>query len=699
MSIKAISSVNSVNNQNNLNELKYKNKNQQSFTGSFNPVVTLMDAIDKGGFAASFIAQDGLGMVTPRIYEGLNRNRKRDENGKKTGPLNWEFARREGIREILSGPSAFLIPLGILTIIKKASGTANNVHVSHIKALGEDFATYAAQHPEQLDKTKEFKQGYYAKVFENALTNSTDEEFKNKISETAKKFADKLVDIEEKRSSSDKKLKKEGKKLQAEIVEEYMKIRKQYAPPSVNELEASLKVEGSKNPVYTDIRRLTQSLTDYTGDALSKVNKFLKANANGNIDEYIKKFNVHRAGTRVLSNLGMWAAVVGFYTLIPKLYNLGLKHDPGLAGLEEEPQKAQPTKPGDVKDKKLAKADDKSDKDKNVAFTGLAANVGKTAMTENSLSKLLKNFEFNGASMSVPAMLTLLFGFCLPPRYKNAKSDKERKEILVRDIASFTSILFGAKALSRGFSDAFAKMSGLTLNVKPEDHSKSIFHKFKNYFTAGSGVNVLTSEQIVSKYSHIDEYKDGILGFFKFLEENGGNVKKVLKIDKTVKEQSEKILKKFGNVNSIEEASLDTIHKAFEKAKNTAELEKIYSVFSSKDNKFINRAKTFNSAFGFASTLILVPAFMMWLARYCENMTKKAVEKEKAQKAAAANGQTAPQPQTNTTATTTAQAVQSAKQTPNTKQTETKAEAKNTPTIDTTITGTKKLSMAGFLNQ
>ena len=152
------------------------------------------------------------------------------------------------------------------------------------------------------------------------------------------------------------------------------------------------------------------------------------------------------------------------------------------------------------------------------------------------------------------------------------------------------------------------------------------------------------------------------------------------------KEQTENILKKFNNINSIEEASLDAIHKAFEKAKGSDELEKIYAVFNSKENKFINRAKTFNSAFGFASTLILVPAFMMWLARYCENMTKKAVEREKAQKAAASNVQQAPQTQP----TTTAQAAQSAK------QTET---VKNIPTIDTTITGTKKLSMAGFLNQ
>ena len=83
---------------------------------------------------------------------------------------------------------------------------------------------------------------------------------------------------------------------------------------------------------------------------------------------------------------------------------------------------------------------------------------------------------------------------------------------------------------------------------------------------------------------------------------------------------------------SLKEATLEEIDDAFRKAKGSIALENIYSIFSSKDNKFINRAKTYNSAFGFASTLVLVPAFMMWLARYCEKMTKNAVEKEKAEK-------------------------------------------------------------------
>lgn len=663
MSIKAINSSIGAQQHHKLND---KNSQHPTFAGSFNPVVTVMDAIDKGGFAASFIAQDGIGMVAPRIYEGLNRNRQTDENGKKTGPLNWEFARREGIREILSGPSAFLIPLGILTIIKKASGTANNVHVDHINILGKNFSDFAVKNPTQLKNPAEFKKGYYAQVFENIFNNSTDKSFN--VKEKAQHFADKLVEAETKRVNKDR---KGAGKIQSELIEEYMKIRKQFASPSSDELGVILKSEEKNKTVNSNIKRIIQSLSDYSGDALAKTNKYISSKSghtaeelakDGSLAKYVKNFNLHRAGTRVLSNFGMWGAVVAFYTLIPKLYNMGLKHDPGLKGLESE-DKADNTVP-------KTKVKDENKKGKDVAFKGnFASGIGSNAVKDGFLGKLFNKFEFNGASMSVPGMLTLLFGFCLPPRYINAKSDKEKKEIVVRDVSSFTAILFAAKAMARGFSDAFAKISGLALNVKPEDHNKSILHKVKNYFTAGAGIDVLTSEQITSKYSNIEDYKEGINGFFNFLEENGGDVKKVLNIDKNVKTQAEKIMTDFGGGKSLKDATLEEIHTAFKKAKGSDALENIYTVFKSKDNRFINRAKTFNSAFGFASTLVLVPMFMMWLARYCESMTKKAIAKEKEQKALA-------------TATTEPAPVQ-----------------QNSKPVATTVTSAKQPTMAGFLNK
>ena len=619
------------------NQNNNKSNNNPSFKG-FNPVVTVMDAIDKGGFAASFIAQDGIGMVAPRIYEGLNRNRKKDEKGNLTGPLNWEFARREGIREILSGPSAFLIPMGIMAGVKRLSGPANNVHISHIKALGNSFEDFAKDNHNILADSNKTKEEFYKKVFNNVLAESTDNNLSGeKLSNTAEEFAKKLLQIETTKN------KKEAKKLSSELVDTFMDLRKSTTNSSNNELDVVFNT-GDGKKLNTTFRRLTQSMQEYTDDVIKNVTKKAdKAASSENIQGLIKDFNNKRIGSRLLSILGMFSAVVGFYTVIPKLYNMGLKKDPGLAGLEG----AEENKPENTNDKQTAKADDKASK-KDVAFKGGLASLGKNIASNQTAGKVIDKFEFNGASMSVPAMLTLLFGFCLPPRYTNAKSAHEKREILVRDVTSFTAILFAAKALARGFSDMFANLTGLALNIKPQDHSKSVLHKAKNYFTAGAGVDVLTSEQIVTKYSNIDKYKDGIVGFVDFLENNGGNAKKVLSMDSTVAENMKTILGK-----DLKDASIDEIKTSLKKAmqnKDTA-LDNIYKVYAGKDNKFIQRAKTCKSAFGFLSTLVLVPVFMMWLARFCEKMTKERVAKEAEMKKAQSQQQA--QPQNNTTAQVT----------------------------------------------
>lgn len=582
------------------------NNRQVAFKGSFNPVVTLMDGIEKGGFAASFVAQDGVGMVIPRIYEGLNRNRKRDENGKKTGPLNWEFARREGIREVLSGPSLFLIPLGILSLVKKYSGPANNVQVNHIKVLGDEFAEFVSQNPNNINDLNVLKKGYYKKVFENVLTNSLDGNNSSDIPKKAEHYASYLIDIENLQANGKKKY---AKHLKSRLIADYLDLRKSSISSLANNNEVVLSVKGTK--LNTNIESLTQSISDYTNDVLHKISKHKKDGLKENVVEYITKFNKHRAGTRVLTNFGMLGAVLGFYALIPKLYNLGLKHDPGLKGLENQ------------EDGTSKKELEKNDNGKNVSFQGFEK-LGEKAMNSG---KYLSKFEFNGASISLPGMLGLLFGFCLPTRYSNAKSEKEKKEILVRDLFSFTAILFFAKALSRAFSVLFAKVSGLALNIKPQNHT-GFFNKFKNYFTAGSGIEVLSSSQIVSKYSGIDKYRDKIIGFFDLLKGNNGDVKKALQIDKNVGKEAEKIVKKYVK-KPLEQSSLDEIYSAFKKAEGSEELKEIYKILAKSDNKLVTRAKTLNSLFGFTSTIVLVPLFMMWLARFCEKMTKRAIEKEK----------------------------------------------------------------------
>ena len=238
--------------------------------------------------------------------------------------------------------------------------------------------------------------------------------------------------------------------------------------------------------------------------------------------------------------------------------------------------------------------------------------------------------------MSVDAMLALLFGFCLPPRLLNAPDKYDLKETILRDITSFLSILFAAKALSRGFSEAFSKISGLALNIKPENHTKGFWAKFGNYFSPSSGINVIDNVELQSKYVNVHEYKGGFNGFLDFVSGNGGNLKKMLKFDKTVAENTSTILGK-----DLKNVASDTeIIKAF-KNLDTQDKQKamqsIIDYFKNNNNKYVKGAKIYNSLFTFLSTIVLVPIFMIWLARSCDRMTRNARERdlalEKAKKA------------------------------------------------------------------
>lgn len=633
----SVKSINSVEN----NRQKRLGANQQNarqtqaypqFTGGFNPVVTVTDAIARGGFAAEFIAQDGIGMVAPRIWEGLNRGRPIDEEtGEKTGPYNWAFARREGIREVLSGPSAFLIPAAIMAGIKKYSGRANNVSINMINTLSENFAKVAENNKDAIkavtdfrnpEQVKDIKLSFYKQMFGETLKSSLENKLTpDELDAKSTAMAEKLIEIENAKSKGffkhlvGKSTPGMKEDLTGELVNDFMSLKKKHLEATVNEASAQINVKWQKEAVKTPFSKLLNNMMDYTDDVIKSSNKYLNNNGE-NFAEFLKSFNLRRSGSRLLSNFGMFFAVVGFYDIIPKLYNIGI-------GANADEMPATDAKAEDKKEDKK--------KSKDVAFNGGMASVneavGKKVIKGGAFKKVSDTFEFDGASMSVPAMLTLLFGFCLPPRYRNAKDEHDRREIVVRDIASFTAILFGAKALSRVFSVAFAKMSGLALNIKPEDHKDGFLYKVKNYVTAGEGVNVLSSAEIVTKYSNIDGYKDGINGFFDFLKANGGDPKKVLAMDKTVKEHAEKILGK-----TLKDSSLEDIEKAFKIAReqDSSSLKEIYKVFSNTDNKFVRQAKTMNSAFAFASIILLVPAFMIWLARYCERMTKENKAKERA---------------------------------------------------------------------
>ncbi len=652
MSVKAINpSLNRVQyRNNNVSDIKNKqvqSQNQPSFSGlSLSAgIVSLMDWIEAGGFITSFIIQDGLGMVAPRIGTGLMRGRGSiDPNtGEKRG-CNWEFARREALRELLSGPSAYLIPLAMISGIKKL-GKANNVPVDLINGYGSEFAKYSKQ---AIAENKPLnKIDFYTQIFDNLLTNSTDGTLpKHVIEEKSATYAKQLIEIEDNHGN-----KKIRKVLENSLKEDFINIRRLHSDVMVDDTAAVLKSDDKY--ISKGIKKILSSLSDYTHDALHYTHKHLKEDTPEAVEKLINNFNLKRTGTRVVTNLSMWGAVAAGFILIPKIYNLGLKHDPGLVGTaaegtmtENAANTAQNTKTAETA--KDTPEDNKQQADgKQVSFAGWQSSLGKTVLNNNKLGKFLKNFEFDNASMPANAMAAALFGFCLPPRYIDAKSNFERGEILFRDITSFIAILFGAKALSRVFSQTFTKMSGIALQVRDEGFEKrSLPGKVWQYFSANSDISNLTSRQLEAKYANPSGAKNGILGMIDFIQNNHGDVRKAFSIDKGVKENIEKLL----GGKSIKNATVDEIKNAIKNGAESVELKNIYKILDNvKGNKLLGRAKLLNSLFDALSTFALVPLFMIWVSHKCTKMTKERSEKLAKEAAEAANANK-PEPPKNPTA-------------------------------------------------
>lgn len=572
------------------------NNKNPNFTAA-NPIIGLMDLIERGGYPARFISQDGLGFLAPRTYKGLQRGATtNEETGKKE--YNWSMARKEFTRDLITGPSAFLIPAGTVYLVKKRSGAANNMKLDYIN----DFEKH---YRETLNTVGDKKTPFYEKRFNKLLTDN----FSNTdldIDATARKFAERQVKIEEimarkkpfflniiERRRVNNANKEEIKNTGGTVVDWFIGLRKKYTP---GENVLAVKIQ---DPKAGTISQLLNAMKDYFDD-------FSKNAKEANI---LEKFTNRRMGTRVLTNLGAFAAVALFYTQIPKLYNMGLKANPGLKGTAAD---AVPTQ-----DQKSPQDTQKNGKD--VTFGGMSSfleKTGKNVFNSKGAKKFSNFFELDGPSMPASAFVALLYGFCAPPRVIKAQDKYDRAEILARDLTCFTAILFGAAALKRGFSNVFAKRTGLALNHKIGMESRGFFGKFLDYFNPNlnTRITVFNSKQLESYYTNWREA--GINRFMEAMKKNGGNLKKVFGIDKTIEGQVEKIIGK-----PLKNAT----DKDFEKLTNAskADLEPIYKILDDPKNKLLKRAKTLNSLFDFLSTLILTPLLIITMTNVCRKMTER----------------------------------------------------------------------------
>ncbi len=263
-----------------------------------------------------------------------------------------------------------------------------------------------------------------------------------------------------------------------------------------------------------------------------------------------------------------------------------------------------------------------------------SSNVAFGANPSSFWRKLNQQLEYSGVSMPVLVLGIVSFGAILLPRLIKARDNTERAEIIQRDVITILVMMMGSFSLRNIMSALSAKKSGYALLAG--NHKANPFVKTLNLFNPLGSTNIFTSSQLVSKYSKINDYKEGFYGFSKFLNDNGGDAKKFFSSDKKLKGLVSDLYKKFKPQNAaadFEKASKTDVAEMFNninKSKDKANvLKELTSLFEKTDNNFVKKAKFMNSFFDFLSTFLLVPLLLgVALPKFNEKTVRKMVQEE-----------------------------------------------------------------------
>ncbi len=271
------------------------NNNRPSFG---NLAVGLATFIENNGFLGEFLTIDTVGMMTPRTLQGYTRNME------ELGHPNYKAGREELVRELLSGPAFFYVPLAVLTVAGILRGKTAKVQtkvLEHFKGLmkiSNPSLKDAAATKENFVNTvvKEAFSGYEK---EKGLVDN----IKNLMSQVLEKGA------------------KKGK-LQKEADAVMTKLNKSNGKFLDN--ASTIKI-GEKQ---YNIKSFMEDMSNYLDDFTKKA-----AKTELNTETFIEKFHKKAKDLRNVTNILAVSALSAFLMIIPKLYQTG-KNFPGKDGLD-----------------------------------------------------------------------------------------------------------------------------------------------------------------------------------------------------------------------------------------------------------------------------------------------------------------------------------------------------------------------------
>ena len=125
---------------------------KSGMVGALNASGALMQSIENGGFLASFLIQDGIGMTVPRTAAGFLRDKEH------TGHYNMQEGFEVLGREGMTGPCMMAVaPLSLLLAAKFGKSTCVNTQL--IKRFGNSLKEILAK-PELMNAFQDDFYGY-----------------------------------------------------------------------------------------------------------------------------------------------------------------------------------------------------------------------------------------------------------------------------------------------------------------------------------------------------------------------------------------------------------------------------------------------------------------------------------------------------------------------------------------------------------
>lgn len=279
------------------NQAKQTQNTQKSPNFKGSPVVALASFIENNGFLGEFLTIDIVGMATPRTIQGFNRNKK------ELGHPNYKAGTEEIIREVLSGPAFFFVPLGVLGASGLTLGSCSKVNSSTLEAFQGIMKSSVKDIKDSKKVQKEFISGLMGTAFKD---------YKNE------KHQIKVIEDVLNNVASGKITQKEAKKQSSAALTLLNKGNGKYLDNT-----ALLRV-GQKD---MDINSLVSDVPNYLKNFNKKASK-----TSENASNFVDKFTRHAKNIRNIANIMAVAALGAFLLIVPKLYQRD-KSFPGTEGL------------------------------------------------------------------------------------------------------------------------------------------------------------------------------------------------------------------------------------------------------------------------------------------------------------------------------------------------------------------------------